>query len=181
MKTLIVVDMQTDFIDGALGSKEAEKIVSNVVKKIKTYVKNGGRVIFTQDTHKKNYLNTREGKYLPVPHCIKGTDGWKIPEKILKAAPECTMVVEKPSFGYTGWESILKGDTDPVELIGLCTDICVVSNALTIKNLFPERDIIVDSACCAGVSPASHDAALTTMKCCQVDVLHEGKEPWRKA
>ena len=181
MKTLIVVDMQTDFIDGALGSKEAEKIVSNVVKKIKTYVKNGGRVIFTQDTHKKNYLNTREGKYLPVPHCIKGTDGWKIPEKILKAAPECTMVVEKPSFGYTGWKSILKGDTDPVELIGLCTDICVVSNALTIKNLFPERDIIVDSACCAGVSPASHDAALTTMKCCQIDVLHEGKESWRKA
>jgi nicotinamidase-related amidase len=181
MKTLIVVDMQTDFIDGALGSKEAEKIVSNVVKKIKTYVKNGGRVIFTQDTHKKNYLNTREGKYLPVPHCIKGTDGWKIPEKILKAAPECTMVVEKPSFGYTGWKSILKGDTDPVELIGLCTDICVVSNALTIKNLFPERDIIVDSACCAGVSPASHDAALTTMKCCQIDVLHEGKEPWREA
>ena len=181
MKTLIVVDMQTDFIDGALGSKEAEKIVSNVVKKIKTYVKNGGRVIFTQDTHKKNYLNTREGKYLPVPHCIKGTDGWKIPEKILKAAPECTMVVEKPSFGYTGWKSILKGDTDPVELIGLCTDICVVSNALTIKNLFPERDIIVDSACCAGVSPASHDAALTTMKCCQIDVLHEGNEPWRQA
>ena len=181
MKTLIVVDMQKDFIDGALGSKEAAKIVSNVSKKIKAYVKNGGRVIFTQDTHKKNYLKTREGKYLPVPHCIKASDGWKIPDKLLKAAPEDTLIVEKPSFGFTGWKNILKGDSDPVELIGLCTDICVVSNALTIKNLFPERDIIVDAACCAGVSPASHDAALLTMKCCQIDVLHEGKEPWREA
>lgn len=181
MKTLIVVDMQTDFIDGALGSKEAVKIVSGVVRKIKTYVKNGDRVIFTQDTHIKNYLKTREGKYLPVPHCIKGSEGWLIPDKIRKAAPEDALVVEKPSFGYTGWKSILKGEKDPVEVIGLCTDICVVSNALAIKNTFPERDIIVDAACCAGVSPASHDAALLTMKCCQIDILHEGKEPWRKA
>ena len=171
MKTLIVVDMQTDFIDGALGSKEAEKIVSNVVKKIKSYVKKGDRVIFTQDTHKKNYMNTREGKYLPVPHCIKGSDGWLIPDKIRKAAPEDALVIEKPSFGYTGWKKYLKDDSDPIEVIGLCTDICVVSNALTIKNLFPERDIVVDSACCAGVSPASHDAALVTMKCCQIDVV----------
>ncbi len=180
MKTLIVVDMQKDFIDGALGSKEATKIVSNVVKKIKTYVKNGDRVIFTQDTHKKNYMKTREGKYLPVPHCIKGSEGWMIPEKIRNAAPDA-LVIEKPSFGFTGWKPLLKGDTDPVELIGLCTDICVVSNALTIKNLFPERDIMVDAACCAGVSPASHEASLLTMKCCQIDIAHEGKEPWRKA
>ena len=180
MKTLIVVDMQTDFIDGALGSKEAEKIVSNVVKKIKSYVKKGDRVIFTQDTHKKNYMNTREGKYLPVTHCIKGSDGWLIPDKIRKASPEDALVIEKPSFGYTGWKKYLKDDSDPIEVIGLCTDICVVSNALAIKNLFPERDIVVDSACCAGVSPASHDAALVTMKCCQIDILHEGKEPWRK-
>ncbi len=180
MKTLIVVDMQTDFIDGALGSKEATKIVSNVVKKIKKYVKNGDRVIFTQDTHKKNYMKTREGKYLPVPHCIKGSDGWMIPSKIRNAAPEDTLVIEKPAFGYTGWKSILKADKDPVELIGLCTDICVVSNALAIKNTFPERDVAVDSSCCAGVSPASHDAALLTMKCCQIDILNEGKEPWRE-
>ncbi len=181
MRTLIVVDMQKDFIDGALGSKEAAKIVSNVVRKIKKYVKNGDKVIFTQDTHKKNYMSTREGKYLPVPHCIKDTDGWTIPEKIRKAASEDALVIEKPSFGYTGWKKLLKEDTDPIELIGLCTDICVVSNALTIKNLFPERDILVDASCCAGVSPASHDGALLTMKCCQVDILNEGKEPWRES
>ncbi len=179
MKTLIVVDMQKDFIDGALGSKEATTIVSNVAKKIKSYVKNGDRVVFTRDTHKKNYLSTREGKFLPVPHCIKDEDGWQINSKLIKAAGESYIVIDKPSFGYNGWKKFLKDDTDEVELVGLCTDICVVSNALIIKNLFPERDIIVDSACCAGVSPATHDAAISTMKCCQICVLHEGKEPWR--
>ncbi|MBP5493134.1 MAG: cysteine hydrolase [Clostridiales bacterium] len=181
MKTLIVIDMQTDFIDGALGTKEAVKIVPNVVKKIKAYVKNGDRVIFTQDTHKKNYMKTREGKYLPVPHCIKGEKGWEIPEKIRNAADADALVICKPAFGYNGWKNVLKGESDSVELIGLCTDICVVSNALSIKNLFPERDVKVDCACCAGVTPASHDAALLTMKMCQIDLLHEGKEPWRKA
>ncbi|MBO4928678.1 MAG: cysteine hydrolase [Clostridiales bacterium] len=181
MRTLIVVDMQKDFIDGALGSAEAVQIVSNVAKKIKAYIKKGDRVIFTRDTHKKNYLSTREGKYLPVTHCVKGSDGWQIPEKLCKAAGEELLIVDKPSFGYVGWKNILKNDNDPIELIGLCTDICVVSNALMIKNLFPERDIIVDSACCAGVTPDSHDAAVRTMKSCQIDIKNEGKEPWRKA
>ncbi|MDE7425546.1 MAG: cysteine hydrolase [Lachnospiraceae bacterium] len=163
-KTLIVVDMQKDFIDGALGTDEAVAIVENVKRKIAKYQADGEEIIFTRDTHQENYLDTNEGKYLPVPHCIEGTEGWQIPEDI---AVEGAVYLNKPSFGYLDWK---KYHLEEVELIGLCTDICVVSNALIIKALYPEIKVSVDASCCAGVTPESHQAALTTMKMCQVEV-----------
>lgn len=163
-KTLIVVDMQNDFIDGALGTKEAVAIVPNVKKKIQEYVVNGAEIIYTRDTHTEDYMNTNEGKNLPVPHCIKGTQGWEIADGLYV---ENCKIVDKPTFGYIGWADY---QFEEVELIGLCTDICVVSNALMIKALFPEINVSVDASCCAGVTPQSHEAALTTMKMCQIKV-----------
>ena len=183
MKTLIVVDMQKDFIDGALGSEQAVQIVSNVKNKIEQYLKNGDNVFFTLDTHTADYMNTREGKFLPVPHCIKGEKGWRIPKELLTyedGIEHDFQFIQKPSFGYTEWEKYINEKTESVELCGLCTDICVVSNALIIKNAFPEMDIIVDASCCAGVTPESHDAAILTMKSCQILIENEGKEPWRE-
>jgi len=165
MKTLIVIDMQNDFIDGSLGTKEAVAIVSNVKKKIEEYVAAGGEVIYTRDTHPENYLDTAEGKKLPVEHCIKGTDGWQIAEGLYVDGAE---IIDKPSFGYTGWN---KKNFEEIEIIGLCTDICVVSNALILKAIFPEIKITVDSSCCAGVTPETHNSALETMKMCQIDVI----------
>ncbi|MCI8410808.1 MAG: cysteine hydrolase [Lachnospiraceae bacterium] len=164
-KTLIVVDMQNDFINGALGTEEAVAIVENVKKKIARYQADGEKIIFTRDTHQDNYLDTNEGKYLPVPHCIEGTEGWQIPEDI---AVEGAIYLNKPSFGYLDWKQY---HLEEVELIGLCTDICVVSNALIIKALYPEIKVSVDANCCAGVTPESHQAALTTMKMCQIEVV----------
>ena len=166
-KTLIVVDMQKDFIDGALGTKEAVAIVDNVKKKIAEYQAAGEEIIFTRDTHQTDYLNTNEGKYLPVEHCIEGTDGWKIAEGLEVPGAVC---INKPTFGYLNWAEY---DLQEVEIIGLCTDICVVSNALIIKAVFPEIKVTVDASCCAGVTPESHAAALTTMKMCQVEVIGE--------
>ena len=163
-RTLIVVDMQKDFIDGALGTDEAVAIIENVKRKIAKYQADGEEIIFTRDTHQENYLDTNEGRYLPVPHCIEGTEGWQIPEDI---AVEGAVYLNKPSFGYLDWK---KYHLEEVELIGLCTDICVVSNALIIKALYPEIKVSVDASCCAGVTPESHQAALTTMKMCQVEV-----------
>lgn len=163
-KTLIVVDMQNDFIDMALGTKEAVAIVPNVKKKIEEYIKNGDEVIFTRDTHHDDYLDTAEGKKLPVVHCIEGSKGWQIADGLYVEGCE---IVDKPNFGWPNWN---KKTFEEVELIGLCTDICVVSNALIIKAQFPEIKVSVDSSCCAGVTPESHEAALTTMKFCQVDV-----------
>ena len=166
-KTLIVVDMQKDFVDGALGSKEAVAIVDNVKAKIAEYRKNGDQIIFTRDTHQTDYMSTNEGKYLPVEHCIEGTEGWEIiPELEVADA----VVINKPTFGYLNWKDY---SFEEVELIGLCTDICVVSNALIIKAQFPEIKVSVDASCCAGVTPESHAAALTTMKMCQVEVAGE--------
>ena len=165
MRTLIVVDMQNDFIDGALGTKEAQAIVPAVRKKIDGYLAAGDRVIFTRDTHGEDYLSTHEGKLLPVPHCIKGTLGWQI-EKTLDR--EGCIHVDKGQFGYLDW---LDFDLENVEIIGLCTDICVISNALIIRAQYPEIDIKVDSACCAGVTPDTHEAALLAMKTCQIEVL----------
>ena len=166
-KTLVVVDMQKDFIDGALGTKEAVAIVENVKKKIALYKANGVEIIFTRDTHQENYMETNEGKHLPVEHCIEGTDGWKIGEGL---EVDGALYIDKPTFGYMNWKEY---DLEEVELIGLCTDICVVSNALIIKATFPEIKVTVDASCCAGVTPESHKAALTTMKMCQVEVIGE--------
>ncbi len=171
-KILVVVDMQNDFVDGALGSAEATAIVDNVVNKIEKF---DGDIIATYDTHYENYMQTNEGKNLPVPHCIKGTDGWKLNNKVEAALKEKGYVsIEKITFGSVNLPDKVKslaGDEEfSVELIGLCTDICVVSNALILKANFPEAEISVDSSCCAGVSVATHNAALDTMRCCQIEV-----------
>lgn len=165
-KTLIVVDMQNDFIDGALGTKEAVAIVPQVKAKIQQYVQNGDEIIFTRDTHGDNYLDTPEGKKLPVLHCIRQTAGWQITEGVYV---EGYKIIDKPNFGWPHWD---EERLEAVELIGLCTDICVVSNALIIKALFPDASIAVDAACCAGVTPESHRAALLTMQLCQIDILN---------
>lgn len=164
-KTLIVIDMQNDFIDGSLGTVEAVKIVPNVRKKIEEYRLNGDEIIFTRDTHGEDYLSTPEGKKLPVVHCVKGTHGWQIADGLDVSD---AIHIDKPSFGYTHWD---KFSFEKIELVGLCTDICVVSNALILKALFPNAEISVDSACCAGVTPETHNSALATMKMCQIDVV----------
>ena len=170
---LIVVDMQKDFVDGALGTKEAVAIVPAVVKKIEGF---DGDIFATLDTHRDDYLQTSEGKHLPVPHCIKGTDGWK-PDRAVAAALEKKgfTAVEKPTFGSIELPKLISEtcgeEKFTLEVIGLCTDICVVSNALLLKAAFPEAPITVDSACCAGVTPEKHEAALETMRSCQIEVI----------
>lgn len=171
-KILVVVDMQKDFVDGALGSKEAVAIVPNVVKKIEEF---DGEIFVTYDTHFENYMDTNEGKNLPVPHCIKGTEGWELNKEVMDALNnKAYTTVEKITFGSVdlpGLVGKVAGDEEfSVELVGLCTDICVVSNALLLKANFPEMNIAVDATCCAGVTPESHEAALTTMKMCQIEV-----------
>lgn len=171
-KILVVVDMQKDFVDGALGSAEAVAIVPKVAEKIKCF---DGDIFVTFDTHFENYMDTAEGKKLPVPHCIKGTDGW-LPDNAVAEALEgkAYTPVEKITFGSVELPELIKekaGDEEfSVELIGLCTDICVVSNALLIKANFPEASVSVDSSCCAGVTKEKHEAALETMRSCQIDV-----------
>ena len=164
MKTLIVVDMQNDFIDGSLGTPEAVEIVPRVKEKIEQYVKNGDRIIYTMDTHGEDYMETNEGKHLPVKHCIEGTEGWKLRDGLYVEGSE---VIKKNCFGYTGWSDY---DFEEIELVGLCTDICVVSNALILKAMFTEIPISVDASCCAGVTPESHAAALQTMQMCQIEI-----------
>ena len=168
---LIVVDMQNDFVSGSLGTAEARAIVPAVREKI---ARHEGRVIFTQDTHRPDYLATQEGRNLPVEHCVKDTWGWQIVDELQEFvhAPNAR-VIEKPTFGSTDLAALLKDEADEiasVELIGLCTDICVVSNALLIKATLPEIPMAVDSACCAGVTPEKHLAALETLRSCQVAV-----------
>ncbi len=171
-KILVVIDMQKDFVDGSLGSKEAVAIVPNVVEKVKNW---DGEIYFTRDTHQPDYMQTQEGKNLPVEHCIKGTEGWEIiPE--LRSFAEPSMIWDKPTFGSIELARFLeekanRGEIEAIEMVGLCTDICVVSNALLIKALMPEMPISVDASCCAGVTPQKHDAALETMRSCQVAVL----------
>lgn len=166
-RTLIVVDMQNDFIDGSLGTKEAQKIVAKVKNKIDEYRERGDEIIFTRDTHQKDYLETSEGKKLPVEHCIMGTQGWEIPKEL--DIPEC-LHIDKPTFGWKHWNEY---EFEAIELVGLCTDICVVSNALMLKAFFPDVVISVDASCCAGVTQESHQAALMTMKMCQIEVSGE--------
>lgn len=171
-KILLVIDMQTDFVDGALGSAEAVAIIPNVLREISKYDKSD--IIATRDTHPAEYMQTREGRYLPVPHCIKNTSGWEIHPEIAPALEGC-LVIDKPTFGSTELcEHIVRlSEDDDIEvtLVGLCTDICVVSNAMLIKAALPEIDVKVIADACAGVSPDSHQAALTTMKMCQIDVI----------
>ncbi|MBQ8504494.1 MAG: cysteine hydrolase [Clostridia bacterium] len=169
MKVLIVVDMQNDFIDGALGTNEAVKIVPFVKEKIGLYRKNGDTVIFTRDTHEENYMDTVEGKNLPVPHCIRNTEGREISKEL--DTGDCK-IIDKPTFGSTELAEYLKSLTDieEIELIGLCTDICVISNTLLIKAAMPETKICVDSSCCAGVTPESHENALNAMKMCHIEI-----------
>lgn len=172
-KFLIVVDMQKDFVDGALGTAEAVAIVDNVVDKINTF---DGHIIVTYDTHFEDYLETSEGKKLPVPHCIKETDGWRLDAKVQDALKGKEYIeLEKPTFGSVLLPEVideLAGEEEfSIEMIGLCTDICVVSNAMILKANYPEIEIKVDASCCAGVTPATHEAALTTMKMCQIDVI----------
>lgn len=173
MNYLIVIDMQKDFVDGALGTSEAVAIVPGVVEKIKNF---DGRVLFTRDTHHENYMETQEGKNLPVPHCIEGTEGFElIPEiKVLCSSEP----VDKPTFGSASLGQMLaeenaKETIESITLIGLCTDICVISNAFIIKAFLPEVPIIVDADCCAGVTPESHLRALESMKTCQIQIINE--------
>ena len=169
-KLLIVVDMQTDFVTGALGTKEAQAIVPVVAEKIKKAKEEGTDVIFTLDTHEENYLDTQEGKQLPVPHCIKNTEGWMLIPELRPLAGGC-MSVEKPTFGSTRLAHIVgRAGYDEIELIGLCTDICVISNAMILKASVPETPISVDASCCAGVTPESHANALAAMKMCQITI-----------
>ena len=170
-RVLIVIDMQNDFVDGALGTKEAVAILDGVADKIRNF---SGDIFVTYDTHTEDYLSTSEGKKLPVAHCIKGTHGWELCPSVTEALKgRSYTAVEKPTFGSTALPELLlkKYGTEPFEvtLIGLCTDICVISNALLLKAHFPEYKIGVDPACCAGVTPASHDAALTAMRMCQIE------------
>lgn len=170
---LVVVDMQKDFIDGALGTQEAVKIVEPVAAKIKAAKDQGKDIIFTKDTHHKDYLMTQEGRKLPVPHCIKGTQGWELDVRLLDLAQGC-QVLEKPAFGSMELAQIAgeKG-YEEIELVGLCTDICVISNAMLLKSSLPEALIRVDASCCAGVTPESHRNALEAMKVCQIQVVEE--------
>lgn len=176
MKYLIVIDMQKDFITGALGTKEAETIVPRVAAKVREFE---GKVIFTRDTHTDNYLETQEGRKLPVKHCIRGEDGWMLEDGLEEiAGREGWKVYDKPTFGCVELAADLRREhertpIEEIELCGLCTDICVISNALILKGFLPEVPLRVDADCCAGVTPRSHENALEAMKMCQIDIRND--------
>ena len=172
MNILVVVDMQNDFIDGALGTPEAVAIVPKVMVKMMNF---DGLVLATRDTHGEDYLEKQEGKKLPVVHCIKGTHGWEIKDEIQQLL--ISQPIDKPTFGSEALGKVLKDLNNDVELIdsitlvGLCTDICVISNAMLLKAFLPEVPIMVDASCCAGVTPESHERALEAMKACQIEII----------
>lgn len=183
MDILVVVDMQNDFVNGALGTPEAAKIVPCVVDRVVDGIGRGERILFTRDTHGEDYKQTQEGRNLPVPHCIRGTEGWEIIPG-LTAYTAGKTIVDKPTFGSQHLGGLMKaqdeelrrqGDSgiEKITLIGLCTDICVISNALVLKSFLPEAEIHVDAGCCAGVTPESHKTALEAMKMCQIVVENE--------
>ena len=174
-RILLTIDMQNDFVDAALGTKEAVAIVPAVCEEIR---KDYDHVICTRDTHHEDYLDTNEGKHLPVVHCIKDSEGWMLNEEVAKALNEkgSFQIIDKPTFGSEELVSVLKEQDekepiDSITLIGLCTDICVVTNALLVKTAFPEIPVIVKADCCAGVTPESHEAALKTMQMCQIEII----------
>lgn len=167
-KLLVVVDMQNDFVTGVLGTPKAQEIAENVRKKIMEETKKGSTIVYTMDTHGENYLDTQEGKNLPVLHCQKGSNGWKLIPTLEELSKGCP-IFEKPSFGSLSLAHYAaKENFDEVELIGVCTDICVISNALLLKASLPETPILVDATCCAGVTVESHENALNAMRACQV-------------
>ncbi len=174
MKYLVVIDVQNDFVDGSLGTKEAQAMLPNLLQKVDSFE---GTVWMTKDSHPENYLETQEGQNLPVKHCIKGTNGWEFPEVLAEMQKVKTAVVyEKPTFGSVQMAEDFKklyedGQVDSIELVGLCTDICVISNALMLKAAMPELPIYVDPACCAGVTPEKHNAALEVMRSCQIKLI----------
>ena len=166
-KALIVVDVQNDFVDGALGTKEAVEMLPRLIEKLEKISAEGKTdIIFTQDTHGENYLETQEGKLLPVVHCVKKTHGWEIVPELQEFVEKAREVIEKKSFGSTRLPSLLK-PYEEVEFVGLCTDICVISNAILLKAFYPEQKVSVDASCCAGSTPENHQKALDVMKNCQ--------------
>ena len=170
MKLLIVVDMQNDFIDGALGTKDAVAIVPAVKAKIEEYRSMNNQVVFTYDTHQSNYLETQEGKNLPVVHCVENTEGWQISDKLEVAQSK---VFKKPSFGSLELAEYVAtiSDLEEIELVGLCTDICVISNAMLCKTFLTETPVYIAKDCCAGVTPESHENALKAMEMCQIKIV----------
>lgn len=182
-KVLVVVDMQKDFIDGSLGTKKAVAIVPSVVEKIESYKAAGDIIYFTMDTHTTEYLQTQEGRNLPVEHCIKGTAGWRLEEHVDELAKKIDessiqkVIFEKGIFGSEqlaeAVRDLLKGEKGEIELVGVCTDICVLANAMVLKTYMPEVKITVDASCCAGVTPESHINALNAMKMCQIQIINE--------
>lgn len=176
-KLLVVVDMQNDFITGSLGTEEAKAIVPKVVDKIKKYEDEENEIYFTQDTHRWDYLETQEGKKLPVEHCLYNTDGWCIIPELSSFIQKHRTIIEKETFGSKylvedGYKPFDLLDFSKIEIIGVCTDICVISNALLIKAFYPEIEIVVDASCCAGVTPEKHNAALEVMRSCQIDIIN---------
>ncbi len=170
-RILVVVDMQKDFIDGSLGTANAQAIVDLVAEKMKSYDK--ADIYVTRDTHGEDYLQTAEGRKLPVVHCVKGTEGWQLHPQI-EAQADKAHIIDKPTFGSVALMEMLREENEKepiaIELVGLCTDICVVSNALLLKAAMPETEILVDKNCCAGVTPETHRAALATMEMCQIQI-----------
>ncbi|MCR5501450.1 MAG: cysteine hydrolase [Lachnospiraceae bacterium] len=174
---LVVIDMQNDFTYGALKNEDAIRVIPAVKEKVAKALAEGREVIYTQDTHKADYLKTHEGRCLPVEHCISKTEGWQIVPELMR---EEMTVVEKPAFGsFDLADRVAESDPEEIELVGVCTDICVISNALILRAAFPEADITVDARCCAGVTPESHDTALQAMRACHIEVTGQGEEAWR--
>ena len=167
-KVLVVVDMQEDFIYGSLGSEAARAIVPNIKRKIEEYLSSNNTVIFTRDTHRANYLETQEGKFLPVPHCIHGTKGWCVIDELEHC--ECQHI-DKYTFGYTHWDQWIGNECESIELCGVLSEICVISNALVLKAVYPNVPIFVDNKCCAGASTETHEAAMAVLKSCQINVV----------
>ena len=183
MKILIVVDMQKDFISGPLGTAEARAIVPYVAEKAKNTPREN--LFVTLDTHQPNYMETNEGRHLPVPHCIEGTEGHALDNAIAAAVDgiPASRIIRKPTFGSVALPDMLRALPEPpteIELVGVCTGICVISNAMLCKAAFPEANIVIDAALSACVTPEAHDTALNAMRLCQMEILHQGEEPWRK-
>lgn len=177
MKYLVVIDMQNDFLTGSLANREAVRIIPAVAEKIRSF---SGKVLFTRDTHTAAYLHTQEGKNLPVPHCIQGTPGWQICPELAPLIREDSVIFDKPAFGSPALAEYLRaadacGGVEAVELCGVCTDICVISNAMLLKAALPEVPLSVDASCCAGTSPQNHNNALKAMQVCHIKVYGEAE------